>query len=81
MKKTPKAKTPKKDEAHKKSCKLQNELECITKDFALDLKSWGESLTVLGVNIDKIDKVIQKNDNHASSRIIKRILRYAIKTR
>jgi len=60
MKKTPKAKTPKKDEAHKKSCKLQNELECITKDFALDLKSWGESLTVLGANIDKIDKVIQK---------------------
>ncbi len=60
MKKTPKAKTPKKDEAHKKSCKLQNELECSTKDFALDLKSWEESLTVLGVNIDKIDKVIQK---------------------
>lgn len=60
MKKTPKAKTPKKDEAHNKSCKLQNELECSTKDFALDLKSWGESLTILGANIEKIDKVIQK---------------------
>lgn len=60
MKKTPKAKTPKKDEVHKKSCKLQNELECSTKDFALDLKSWEESLTILGANIDKIDKVIQK---------------------
>jgi len=60
MKKSPKTKTPKKDEAHKKSCKLQNELECSTKDFALDLKSWGESLTVLGANIDKIDKAIQK---------------------
>ena len=60
MKNSPKTKTPKKDEAHKKSCKLQNELECTTKDFALDLKSWEETLTILNGNIDKIDKVVQK---------------------
>ncbi|HXH55293.1 MAG TPA: hypothetical protein VNK03_06085 [Gammaproteobacteria bacterium] len=60
MKKSPNTKTPKKDEVHKKSCKLQNELECTTKDFALDLKSWEESLTILGAHIDRIDKVVQK---------------------
>ncbi len=60
MKKSAKAKTPKKEEAHKKSCKLKNELECSTKDFALDLKSWTESLTALDANVDQIDKVIQK---------------------
>jgi hypothetical protein len=60
MKKSPKPKTSNKDKAYEKSCKLQNELECNTKDFALDLKSWTESLTVLGAHIDQIDKVIQK---------------------
>ncbi len=60
MKKLQKTKTPKKDDVLKKSCKLQNELECSTKDFELDLKFWSESLSLLGVNIDNIDKVIQK---------------------
>lgn len=60
MKKSAKAKTPKKEEAHKKSCTLKNDLECSTKNFALDLKSWTESLTTLDANIEQIDKVIQK---------------------
>jgi len=71
MKKAAKVKTPKKEEAHKKSCKLQNELECSTKDFALDLDSWQKSLIILGINIDKIDKVIQKTATMTSQELSK----------
>lgn len=60
MKKSVKQKAIKKEKAYEKSCKLQNELECSTKDFNLDLKSWTESLAVLGTHIDQIDKVVQK---------------------
>lgn len=60
MKKSPTLRSPKKENAHKISFEILNEVEFNTKNLSFDLKSWTELLMLLGLNIDKFDKVVQK---------------------